>query len=199
VTDSDFCFFHEPRCEAQRKAASSAGGKAGKPAIHSDLPFFSLRTSSDICNLYEVLAGRLYKGRTDHRTANSVAQLCNILRRALELAVEEAGIEDLEAIGRGDTPLHEPSERPTGSRGGPVPDGNEQTSSDKNHEPASVRVPLRTTAEIIDLLENAINLVIKSEMDHRTANSIGFIASSRVQFIAMELEERMARLEAAEE
>jgi hypothetical protein len=192
-TGSEFCFFHDPQTEEQRKAAAAAGGRASRSAVHSEATSFSLRTRFDIRKQNEFLANMLWADGIDHLSANSATQLGNILLRALKLKEEEDSICELEVLGSLDL---QPESSPE-----PETDRNNEPETDRNNEPTAEdpAIRLSTIGEIIDLLENTANLVIGRTMDTHTANCIGCVANSQLRLISTELAERKARLEAFDE
>jgi hypothetical protein len=73
---SDFCFFHDPTKEQNRKAASAAGGRAGTlRTLPLDTPSITVRTPAEACELIEAIINRVLRGEISHQIANAVAIL----------------------------------------------------------------------------------------------------------------------------
>lgn len=190
IVGREFCYFHEPELAARRKAASSAGGKAYKPAVRSDGLSLSLRKRSEICKLNEFVANMLLNNEVDHGTANSATQMGNILLRALKLDGEELRIRNLESLG--------------GLGAAPDSAGEPDVGEpDMDSEPAAgmdePRIRLRNIDDVRNLLEDAINMVLNGQIDARIANAIGLSANAQLRLISIGLAERKERLEAADE
>jgi hypothetical protein len=181
----EFCFFHDPESADRRKDASSAGGKATKPAMRSDAPSFSLRTPAAICVLIETLLNMLCKKEIDHRAANSVVHLANIQLRALKLKAEEERIGNLERLGQLDSAPDTAAESDVGSEPAAGVDGSQ--------------VPLRSIDDVCKVIEDTINAVLKDQVDPRSANAMGAAANAQLGLISMDLAERRTRLEVSEE
>ncbi len=176
MVSDQYCFFHSPATNAERKAASAAGGRAKKPALPPDAPSIPLRGLPDVSNLNELLLKMLWCGEIGHHTVNSVAYLVGIQLRVLGAEALEERIVNLESFGRPAETVSEPA-----------------AAAD------STRIPLPNAAALRDVIENLISMLVKDQVDHRTANAAGLTVANQLRVLTAQLEERMAALEASDE
>jgi hypothetical protein len=99
VTDSEFCFFHDPAGAADRTAAQSLGGHGNRmKTLDAGTPDVKIQNSGDTIVLLSETINQVRKGFIDPRVANSVGYLANIAMRAVEQNELEARIRKLEAV-----------------------------------------------------------------------------------------------------
>ncbi len=98
LTDSEFCFFHDPSRTADRKAAQSLGGHGNRmKTLDPGIPDVKIQNSGDTIALLSETINQVRKGIIEPRVANAVGYLANIAMRALEQNELEARIRSLEA------------------------------------------------------------------------------------------------------
>lgn len=99
LTDSEFCFFHDPSRAADRKAAQSFGGHGNRmKTLDPGVPDVKIQNSADTIALLSETINQVRKGLIDPRVANAVGYLANIAMRAAEQNELEARIRSLEAL-----------------------------------------------------------------------------------------------------
>jgi hypothetical protein len=98
LTDSEFCFFHDPSRTTDRKAAQSLGGHGNRmKTLDPEGPDVKIQNSADIIALLSETINQVLKGVIDPRVANAVGYLANIAIRAQEQNELEVRIRNLEA------------------------------------------------------------------------------------------------------
>ena len=99
LNGSEFCFFHDPDRAEERKAASSAGGKAGTPkTLPPDAPWVSVRTPANVSEQIEATINRVLRGEIGHQVANSIAILLSLQLKAIDLQMDTERVESLEML-----------------------------------------------------------------------------------------------------
>ncbi len=99
LSDSDFCFFHDPSIAAERKAAQSLGGKGNRmKTLDPNTPGVKIQNSENIIALLAETIDQVRRGIIDHRVANAVGYLANIAMRAVEQNELEARMRKLESV-----------------------------------------------------------------------------------------------------
>jgi hypothetical protein len=99
LSDSDFCFFHDPSTAAERKAAQSLGGKGNRmKTLDPGIPDVKIENASDMLALLYETINQVRKGLIDPRVANAVGYLANIAMRAVDLNDLNARIRRLESV-----------------------------------------------------------------------------------------------------
>ena len=99
LSGSDLCYFHDPNKAEERKAASSAGGKAGTPkTLPPDTPWVTVRKPEDVNQLIEATINRVVRGEIGHQVANSIAILLGLQLKALELRMNAERLDALEVL-----------------------------------------------------------------------------------------------------
>lgn len=99
IKNSDYCFFHDPACEEQRREAVILGGKARKtrkvlePVVVQGK---TLRTGRDVIKLLEETINQARTGELDPGIANTIGHLSNVLLRAIEVGELEQRLLTLE-------------------------------------------------------------------------------------------------------
>ncbi len=181
MANSEFCFFHHPEFQSQRKAASAAGGAAKRPQMpRSGVPAIPLRSAADFTNLHATLLRYLAAGEIDDGILNALVQLANYLRRALALEALEAKIQNVESLHYTGKPLEPAPAQPPA-----VVD---------LYEPR-----LDTPGDVRAFLECVIANLLAGGVDRRLANSAGCIANSQLGVLSAELKKRENNLKAGEE
>jgi hypothetical protein len=103
VSNSAYCFAHDPASACRRRAACRAGGRARSrkaAVLPPDTPNLELRTVGDVLALLGQTINQVRKGLLDPRPANAIAGLAALLLKCLEVGELErrvAALEDLEA------------------------------------------------------------------------------------------------------
>ena|SRR3989338_607984 len=95
MTDSRFCFKHNPDTEIERNIAVFRGGYATKKPGEL-LPPVKLQSINDISGLIEDTINRIRTEPLTHHQANSIGYLSGILLKALEVGEYEKRLEALE-------------------------------------------------------------------------------------------------------
>lgn len=99
LSDSDFCFFHDPSKAAERKAAQSLGGKGNRmKTLDPGIPDVKIQNGGDMIALLSETINQVRKGTIDPRIGNTVGYLANIAMRVVELNELEARIRRLESV-----------------------------------------------------------------------------------------------------
>lgn len=98
MTDSDFCFTHNPDMQEERSLANQRGGQVGKTTTTEPLPPIELSQPSDVVVLLQDTIRGVRAGDIDLKVANSVGYLSGQLLKAHEVAQLQARIEFLETI-----------------------------------------------------------------------------------------------------
>ena len=85
ITNSNFCFFHDPSKTEERRLSSIAGGSKGKlltlPPETLDLP---LEDSGDVLNLLAQTINQVRQGKLDPKIGNTIGYLSTIFLRTYE-------------------------------------------------------------------------------------------------------------------
>lgn len=101
TTTSEFCFFHDPECSAERHKAQQAGGLRNRPAVLSvETADYPLNSVSDVMTILGKTINEVRKGLIDPRVANAVGYLSATLLKAQELGNLEQRVSTLEAVTR---------------------------------------------------------------------------------------------------
>ncbi len=95
MTDSKFCFRHNPDMEIERNIAVLKGGYASKKPGEL-LPPVKLKSINDISGLIEDTINRIRTEPLSHHQANSIGYLSGILLKAFEVGEYEKRLEALE-------------------------------------------------------------------------------------------------------
>lgn len=91
-----FCFFHDPEKRMEQKAARLKGGKQGKRAVLQDCENIRITKLGDVIRLLNQTINQVRKGELDHKVANSVAYLSNVLVKTFEGEELQSRLEKLE-------------------------------------------------------------------------------------------------------
>src|SRR5947209_16951417 len=85
MTDSRYCFFHNPDAAAQRAVARREGGKARAAAMpQADIMPATLQTGQDVATLLAGCIEHVLTSELDVRRANTVGYLSTVLLKAIE-------------------------------------------------------------------------------------------------------------------
>ena len=95
MTDSQYCFRHNPETEIERNIATLKGGYALKK-LGEPLPPVNLKSIDDISGLIEDTINRIRTEPLTHHQANSIGYLSGILLKVKELSDVEKRLEALE-------------------------------------------------------------------------------------------------------
>jgi hypothetical protein len=95
MTDSKFCFRHNPDTEVERNIATLKGGYALKTP-DKPLPPVKLQSINDISGLIEDTINRIRTEPLSHHQANSIGYLSGILLKSFEISEYEKRLEALE-------------------------------------------------------------------------------------------------------
>jgi hypothetical protein len=100
LTGSQFCFFHDPGLDRERKAARKAGGiaRTRKVMLPANLIAKSLRTGKDVAELLGETINQVRRGEIDLRVSNAIGYLSGILLSAIEKGSFEERLANLEAV-----------------------------------------------------------------------------------------------------
>jgi hypothetical protein len=105
LPDSDFCFFHDPEHEAERREAQSAGGRQSRiKTLPEDSPAVKVENCRDVVALVSETINQVRRGQVDPRVANAVGYLLNIALKAVEQGDVERRLAELEAAVKGQRP-----------------------------------------------------------------------------------------------
>lgn len=99
LPDSDFCFFHDPLKEDERREAQAAGGRQNRmKTLGASAPDIAVRDCKDVVALLSETINQVRKGIIDPRIANSVGYLANQMVRVLAQNDLEDRIGKLEQV-----------------------------------------------------------------------------------------------------
>ncbi len=98
ITNSPYCFFHDPQKKVEREQASALGGSKNRAAVlpsHSE--YLPTANAEDILKLIGTAIHHVRTGQLDPRIANCIGYLSGIALKAIEQGKTEERIEALEA------------------------------------------------------------------------------------------------------
>ena len=99
VTDSEFCYFHNPDISDQEKReAQSNGGKGKALTLAEPLPVLPLFTPDHAVMLIADTISRVRAGTLDIRTANCLGFLSDKLLNAFEVSTINSRLELIERV-----------------------------------------------------------------------------------------------------
>ena len=90
LSDQDYCFFHSPNRDKERRAAKSKAGKVtalrfqGLEHLPADGPDFALKSPDDAKALLEKVVNLTLKGMLAHQISNCIGQLIGQFLRVQE-------------------------------------------------------------------------------------------------------------------
>lgn len=86
ISDSEFCYFHDPKVDPEKKrAARISGGLANKIILKEALPVLVLNKPKDVISLLADTIDRVRSGELEVRTANCLGVLAGQLIKAFEM------------------------------------------------------------------------------------------------------------------
>lgn len=91
-----WCFFHDPEKTLEQEAARLKGGKGRKRAVLEDCADIRIRKPADVIMLLNDTINKVRTGDLDHKIANSVAYLSNVLIKTWEGEELQSRLEKLE-------------------------------------------------------------------------------------------------------
>lgn len=97
MTDSEFCFTHNPAVIEEKRAAVIRGGKMSKKN-HASLPPFFLNQPKDVVSLLATTINEVRGGSIELRTANCIGYLSGHLIKAIEIADLEERVSKIEKV-----------------------------------------------------------------------------------------------------
>lgn len=95
MTDSDFCFTHNPEMKEAKKEAVIRGGKSPKKN-YNPLEPIEIKDNKDVVKLIAQTINEVRQGIIDVRVANCIFYGSGQLIKALEIADLERRIEEIE-------------------------------------------------------------------------------------------------------
>ena len=99
IRGSDFCFFHDPSKEVERREAHAAGGRQNRmKTLDTATSDVKIKDCGDVAALLSETINQVRKGLIDPRIANSVGYLANITVRVLSQNELEDRITKLEQL-----------------------------------------------------------------------------------------------------
>jgi hypothetical protein len=103
MTDSDFCFFHDPGKARERAAARRAGGvERSRRAVvlPPDTPDRPLRSGREVIELVPFMINKILRGELDPKIGSVVGYLLTVQMKAVDQGEMEERLAALEAIAR---------------------------------------------------------------------------------------------------
>lgn len=99
VSDSKFCFFHDPNKSEEQKMARQKGGYARRSAtLPKNMPEFEIKGAEEVVRLLSVTINQVRRGELDPRVANAVGYLSGIILKANEQGEIEKRLKQIEEI-----------------------------------------------------------------------------------------------------
>ncbi len=97
MTDSEFCFTHNPDTKEERVLANTKGGMTPKKNGHP-LPPMKIEKSQDVVLLLSDTINKVRGGEMDTRVANCLGVLSGHLIKAMEVSEIEGRVETIERV-----------------------------------------------------------------------------------------------------
>jgi len=97
MTDSDFCFTHNPKTKKQKKIAVRKGGKANRKK-YSPLEIVEIKDNRDVAKLITTTINEVRQGLADVRVANCIFYGSGQLIKAMEIVDLEERLTKIEEI-----------------------------------------------------------------------------------------------------
>ena len=97
LSGSEYCWFHAPECDYDRRSASQRGGKATRTGIYADLPPIPLSKIDDVPEFLMDTIRQLRQGFIGGRIAVSLGYLSGKLMRSFEINEVNHRLRKLEA------------------------------------------------------------------------------------------------------
>lgn len=99
MTDSDYCYLHNPEIpEESKKQSQAKGGEARSLTLDKPLPELPLNTPNDAVVLVADTIKRVRAGELDIKTANCIGFLSDKLLKAFEVAKLNDKVEYIERV-----------------------------------------------------------------------------------------------------
>jgi hypothetical protein len=99
MTDSDYCYLHNPEIpEESKRQAQAKGGEARSLTLEKPLPDLPLETPSDAITLVADTIKRVRAGELDIKTANCIGFLSDKLLKAFEVSKLNDKVEYIERV-----------------------------------------------------------------------------------------------------
>ncbi len=98
ITDSKFCFSHDPNSRDLKELAVRKGGLTVKKNSMLSLPVVQIQSKSDVPKLLTTVIAEVREGTIDLKAANTLGYLAGILIKAYELVNMEERIEEIEKV-----------------------------------------------------------------------------------------------------
>lgn len=98
ITNSEFCFSHDPASRDLKDLAIKKGGLAVKKKTMGQLPAILLQDKADVPKLITTVINEVRAGEIDLKAANTLGYLAGILIKAYELVNMEERIEEIERV-----------------------------------------------------------------------------------------------------
>ncbi len=100
LTDSEYCFFHDPKKKAARAAAQKAGGversRCLANAVLCTAKTVRLDSTESVIDLLSATINQARTGKIGLKVANTVGYLSQILLKALDQGELEKRLEEIE-------------------------------------------------------------------------------------------------------
>ena len=97
MTDSDYCFTHDPNKKEERALAVSKGGMTPKKN-YNPLPPMEISKPQDVILLLGDTINKVRSGKLDVRVANCLGVLSGHLIKAMEVSELESRVETIERV-----------------------------------------------------------------------------------------------------
>jgi hypothetical protein len=89
-SSNDYCFWHDPAKEEERRLARSRGGMSGRPrTLSPDAPDPSLRSPKEVVELMECTSGAVLRGELSPQLANASAYAATVALKAMEIELND--------------------------------------------------------------------------------------------------------------
>ena len=99
IQESSYCFFHDPKRQAERKAAQRKGGKnalARQRPEPLDLPDVSLTSAHDVLDLMSDTISKLRRREMDRAVCSTIGYLCQVVLKSIEQSEFEDRLDKIE-------------------------------------------------------------------------------------------------------
>ncbi len=99
IQESGYCFFHDPKKKAKRKAAQSKGGTSSLARQRPeplDLPDVSLTSAHDVLDLMSDTISKLRRREMDRAVCSTIGYLCQVVLKSIEQSEFEDRLDKIE-------------------------------------------------------------------------------------------------------
>lgn len=94
---SKYCYFHNPKLAANRKAAQSRGGRNGRAKhLPPETPAVNLKTAEDVRTLISETVSELRRGELDPKISTAIGYLATIALKSIEQGCLEERVRRIE-------------------------------------------------------------------------------------------------------